>query len=122
MVYNIKKIQSIQMKNEIERLLGTKISTCIEISRNQTARIFNCDERFIVKVSENRSFLHSEAMMLEFLSKHSLPTPEVLSHQENMLITRYIKNDNSCNEVCEKQIARILANLHQIKGDFFRFL
>jgi len=109
------------MKNEVERLLGIKISNCIEISRNQTARIFNCDDRFVVKVSENSSFLHSEAMMLEFLSKHSLPIPEVLLHQDNMLITRYIKNDGSCNEVCEKKIARILAELHQIKGDFFGF-
>lgn len=109
------------MKNKVERLLGTKISNCMEISRNQTARIFNCDERFVVKVSNNSSFLHSEAMMLEFLSKHSLPTPEVLSIQENMLITRYIKNGGGCNKVCEKQIARVLAKLHQIKGDFFGF-
>jgi len=109
------------MKNEVERLLGTNINKCIEISRNQTARIFNCDDRFIVKESENSSFLHSEAMMLEFLSKHSLPTPEVLSIQNKMLITRYIKNGGGYSKVCEKQIARVLAKLHQIKGDFFGF-
>lgn len=110
------------MKENIEKILGVSINSCTLIAQNSTAYIYNCDEKYIVKVSEHSWLLSAEAQMLDYLKTYSnLPVPNVIRKLENILITEFIKNNGQGKEDAEIDAAVKLASLHRIREEQFGF-
>ena len=110
------------MKENIEKILNVSIKSCTLIAQNISAYIYNCDDKYIVKVSEQGWLLSSEAQMLEYLSNYSnLPVPKVIKELDNILITEYIKNNGNLKEDAEYDAAVKLAALHRISQKQFGF-
>jgi fructosamine-3-kinase len=110
------------MKENIEKILNVSIKSCTLIAQNISAYIYNCDDKYIVKVSEQGWLLSSEAQMLEYLSNYSnLPVPKVIKELDNILITEYIKNNGISKEDAEYDAAVKLAALHRISQKQFGF-
>jgi len=110
------------MKENIEKILNVSIKSCTLIAQNISAYIYNCDDKYIVKVSEQGWLLASEAQMLEYLSNYSnLPVPKVIKKLDNILITEYIKNNGISKEDAEYDAAVKLAALHRISQKQYGF-
>jgi fructosamine-3-kinase len=110
------------MKENIEKILNVSIKSCTLIAQNISAYIYNCDDKYIVKVSEQGWLLSSEAQMIEYLSNYSnLPVPKVIKKLDNILITEYIKNNGISKEDAEYDAAVKLAALHRISQKQFGF-
>jgi fructosamine-3-kinase len=110
------------MKENIEKILNTTIKNCTLIAQNSSAYIYNCDDKYIVKVSEQGWLLASEAQMLEYLKSYStLPVPNVIQKLDNILITEYIPNNDIGKEETEIDAAVKLAALHRIHQEQFGF-
>jgi fructosamine-3-kinase len=110
------------MRENIEKILNTSIKSCTLIAQNSTAYIYNCDDKYIVKVSEHGWLLDREAQMLEYLKTHSnLPVPRVIKKLQNILITEFIKNNAVAKEDAELDAAVKLSTLHRIHDEQFGF-
>jgi len=110
------------VKENIEKILNVSIKSCTLIAQNISAYIYNCDNKYIVKVCEQGWLLASEAQMLEYLSNYSnLPVPKVIKKLDNILITEYIKNNGISKEDAEYDAAVKLAALHRISQKQFGF-
>jgi len=110
------------MKENIEKILNVPIKSCTLIAQNSTAYIYNCDDKYIVKVSEHGWLLSAEAQMLDYLKTYSnLPVPKVIKKLENILITEFIKNNGQGKEDAELDAAVKLASLHRIHDEQYGF-
>ncbi len=110
------------MRENIEKILNVAIKSCTLIAQNSTAYIYNCDDKYIVKVSEHSWLLSREAQMLDYLKTYSnLPVPNVIKKLENILITEFIKNNGQGKEDAELDAAVKLASLHRIREAQFGF-
>jgi fructosamine-3-kinase len=106
------------MKDNIEKILQTSLKSCTLVSQNSSAYIYNCDDKYIVKISEDSKLLSSEAQMLEYLNEYSnLPVPNIIKKLDNFLITEYIKNNGVGKEEAELDAAVKFATLHRIHDD-----
>ncbi len=111
------------MRENIEKILNIKIKNCTLMAQNSSAYIYNCDDKYIVKVSEHGWLLSSEAQMLEYLKSNSnLPVPNVIKKLDNILITEHIKNNSLGKEDAQIDAAVKLASLHRISDDQFGFI
>lgn len=103
------------MKDNIEKILQVKLKSCKLISQNSSAYIYNCDDKYLIKVSEDKRMLASETQMLEYLKDYSsLPVPSIIKKLDNFLITEYIKNNGLGKEEAELDAALKFATLHRI--------
>ncbi len=110
------------MIENIKKILNTNIKSCTLIAQNSSAYTYNCDDKYIVKVSEHSFLLSSEAQMLEYLKTYSnLPVPNVIKKLDNILITEFIKNNGLSKEDAELDAAVKLATLHRITEEQFGF-
>ncbi|MCH9813737.1 MAG: fructosamine kinase family protein [Epsilonproteobacteria bacterium] len=110
------------MKDNIAKILRIPIRSCTLIAQNSSAYIYNCDDKYLVKVSEQSFLLKSEAQMLEYLREYSnLPIPNVVKKLENILITEYVPNNGVGKEDAELDAAIKLAALHRIQDEKFGF-
>jgi len=110
------------MRENIEKILDTSIKSCTLIAQNSTAYIYNCDDKYIVKVSEEGWLLYHEAEMLDYLRSYSnLPVPKVIKRLENILITEYIENNSLGKVDAELDAAIKLSTLHRISDEQFGF-
>jgi fructosamine-3-kinase len=96
----------------------------ILISSNSQADIYlvtgTDDSRYIVKESQNRFLLESEAKMLEYL-RPFIRVPSVLSQDADRLQMEYIPNDSGCKRACEYDVAEVLVHLHCQSAQAFGF-
>jgi fructosamine-3-kinase len=110
------------MKENIEKILNVSIKSCTLIAQNISAYIYNCDDKYVIKVSKHSNLLSSEAQMLEYLATYSnLPVPKVIRKLDNILITEFIKNNGFLKEEAEYDAAVKLAALHRISQKQFGF-
>ena len=110
------------MKENIKKILNVDIKNCKLIAQNSSAYIYNCDDKYIVKVSEQGWLLSSEAQMLDYLSAYSnLPVPNVIRKLDNILITEFIHSNEQAKEDGELDAAVQLAALHRIRQEQFGF-
>jgi len=110
------------MKENIEKILKTPIKSCTLISQNSSAYVYNCDDKYTVKVSEHSHVLRSEAQSLEYLKTYSnLPVPQIVKKLDNILITKFIKNNSLDKEDAQLDAAVKLAALHRISDEQFGF-
>jgi fructosamine-3-kinase len=111
------------MKENIEKILNVSLKSCTLVSQNSSAYIYNCDDKYIVKVSEDSKLLKSEAQMLSYLKEYSsLPVPAIVKKLDNFLITEYIKNNGQGKEEAELDAAVKLASLHRIHDNQYGFI
>lgn len=110
------------MRENISKILKRPIRSCTLIAQNSSAHVYNCDDKYLVKVSEQSFLLASEAQMLEYLREYSnLPIPNVVKKLENILITEYVPHNGFRKEDAEIDAAVKLAALHRIQDDKFGF-
>ncbi|RLM95039.1 fructosamine kinase family protein [Haloarcula sp. Atlit-7R] len=75
-----------------------------------------------VAVKVDDSPLGIEAAMLQYLTRTtSLPVPEVLHVEPNLLVLSFIRGDGRFSERAERDLARHVASLHDISADAFGF-
>ncbi|WP_367175128.1 fructosamine kinase family protein [Haloarcula rubripromontorii] len=75
-----------------------------------------------VAVKVDDSPLGIEAAMLQYLTRTtSLPVPEVLHVEPNLLVLSFIRGDGRFGEQAERDLARHVASLHDISADAFGF-
>jgi fructosamine-3-kinase len=93
----------------------------ISASANATVYYFEADnQRYIAKVS-TKHIVELEAYMLNFLQQNNLPVNSVVKVEDNILVSRYLENDNIITEDVEIEAAHILANLHSISANQYGF-
>lgn len=110
------------IKENISKILQREIKSCTLIAQNSSAYVYNCDDNYIVKISDKNWLLASEAEMLVYLGEYSnLPVPKVVKTFENFLITEFIQNNGIGKEDAELDAAVKLAALHRIHDSHFGF-
>lgn len=86
------------------------------IASNAKTRIYEVihddKHRSILKESTDQYLLDIEAAMLRYLGSY-VRVPEVIAIEKGRLELEYIPNHGSCDDGCEREIAEVLAGLHQ---------
>ena len=80
-------------------------------------------DRYVAKVDEaGTGGLLCEAEMLRFLrSKTKLPIPEVHHAEQSLLLMEWLPGKTGCGPRAEPHMARLLAELHAVRGERFGF-
>lgn len=106
------------IKEKIEKVLNISLYNCKHIAQNSVADIYNCDNKYLVKHSNEDWLLESEEEMLEYLAEFTnLRVPKVIEKRPNLLITEYIRHDSVGRHEIEEDAAFALATLHRITGE-----
>ncbi len=79
------------------------------------------DKSVVVKVDQGRNpKLDIEGYMLQYLKDHSkLPVPDIIHNSPSLLIMSFLEGKSQFPINAEKHAAKLLAELHQIKGQAF---
>ncbi|WP_115863709.1 fructosamine kinase family protein [Halorussus litoreus] len=78
----------------------------------QVRKVALADGRSVVAKTGDTP-LSVEAFMLEFLGDRGLPVPEVLHHDDDLLVMEYVEGDGDLTPAAERDAARHLAALHE---------
>ena len=99
--------------SSVERLSGGMIGSVykVELANGQ---------KVVAKQSDNS--LETEAMMLRYLAgKSSLPVPEVLYADADLLVLEFIEGSSHFTPASERHAAELLADLHSVSATTFGF-
>ena len=95
---------------QMRPLAGGKISQVLRIDFARGAPL-------VAKVGDGSHDLRIEAYMLRYLRQHStLPIPEVIHDEPNLLLMEYIAGDEPLEGASLRHLGQLLAACHQVRG------
>ncbi|RXJ59945.1 fructosamine kinase family protein [Candidatus Marinarcus aquaticus] len=94
------------------------------LSQSSIASIYKIhtkNETHILKESSDAKIVEIEAFMLNYLKKHGLNVPDIISMKDNLLTTQYIPAQSTLTTQHEEIIALQLSKLHQHTQETYGF-
>ena len=113
-----------EFKNLIEKALGKNILVYSPLATTEHVMVYRVvmtDESvYVAKFAEKDLMI--EAYMLNYLrNKANMPTPEIISAEDHLLIMEYIPTSWHLDRKAERDAARLLAQCHDVKAEQFGF-
>lgn len=113
------------LKADIERILGSRIEQITSLHGGMIGEVYRVklanQTTIVAKIaSDSAQNPGLEAYMLEYLTEHSsLPVPQVLYSDANMLLMTYMPGNSHVSPEAQRHAANLLAALHDITAPAF---
>lgn len=107
----------------VEAALGARVEGAVALGGGQVGSVLRCSladgPQVVVKTSPGTP-LEVEAFMLRYLRSHtSLPVPEVLHAEPDLLVEAYVEGSPALTAEAERHAGRLLAELHGVRSERF---
>lgn len=115
-----------KIRERIEDITGNRVADVTPLSGGCVGDVYKITLSnagpLVAKIGEAGSGLKREAMMLEYLARHSeLPVPHVLYGQDTLLLMTLLAGNGGLDKGAEIHAADLVAALHDISADCFGF-